>query len=90
MTGGSENVVTKLVGRVFPRMPDFYGLMNDQCDLLVTAMEKFVDYMHSGDSETGKQIAEVLEKQGDQLKRRNLNILNKAGSLDVKATVYSL
>ena len=78
MTGGSENVVTKLVGRVFPRMPDFYGLMNDQCDLLVTAMERFVDYMRTGDSETGTQIAEVLEKQGDQLKRRNLSILNKA------------
>ncbi len=78
MSGSSGTVVTKLVERVFPRMPDFYGLMNDQCDLLVTAMEEFVDYMRTGNSETGKRIASVLEKQGDELKRRNLQILNKA------------
>ena len=78
MSGGSNNVVTKLVDRVFPRMPDFYGLMNDQCDLLVTAMEDFVDYMRTGDPATGKRIASVLEKRGDKLKRRNLRTLNKA------------
>lgn len=78
MSEGSKNVVTKLVDRVFPRMPDFYSLMNDQCDLLVIAMEEFVDYMRTGDSETGTRIAGVLEKQGDDLKRRNLHILNKA------------
>jgi len=78
MSEGSENVVTKLVDRVFPRMPDFYSLMNDQCDLLVIAMEEFVDYMRTGDSETGARIAGVLEKQGDELKRRNLHVLNKA------------
>ena len=78
MTGGSGNVVTKLVDRVFPRMPDFYGLMNDQCDLLVTAMEEFVEYMRTGDPNAGKQIASVLEKHGDELKRRNMQVLNKA------------
>jgi len=78
MNGGSESVVTKLVDRVFPRMPDFYGLMNDQCDLLVTAMGDFVDYMRTGNAETGKRIASVLEKQGDELKRRNLQVLNNA------------
>jgi uncharacterized protein Yka (UPF0111/DUF47 family) len=78
MSEGSESVVTRLVDRVFPRMPDFYGLMNDQCDVLVTTMEDFVDYMHTGDEQTGKRIANVLEKQGDELKRRNLHILNKA------------
>lgn len=75
---GSESVVTKFVARVFPRMPDFYGLMNDQCDLLVTAMAALVDYVRTGDPATGKRIASVLEKQGDELKRRNLQILNKA------------
>lgn len=78
MSESSENVVTKLVDRVFPRMPDFYSLMNDQCDLLVVAMEAFVDYMRTGDPKTGKRIASVLEKEGDELKRRNLHILNKA------------
>ncbi|MEZ5933062.1 MAG: DUF47 family protein [Alphaproteobacteria bacterium] len=78
MNEGSEGVVARLVDRVFPRMPDFYGLMNDQCDLLVAAMQDFVDYMRTGDKATGKRIAGVLEKEGDALKRRNLHILNKA------------
>ncbi len=78
MSEGSESTVTKLVGRVFPRMPDFYGLMNDQCDHLVVAMEEFVDYMRTGKKKTGRNVANNLEKEGDELKRRNLEILNKA------------
>jgi len=78
MSETSENVVAKLVDRVFPRMPDFYGLINDQCDLLMTVMEEFVEYMRTGDAGTAERIANVLEKQGDELKRRNLRVLNKA------------
>jgi len=78
MTTESKSVVTRMVERVLPRMPDFYGLMNDQCDLLVTAMEEFVEYMHSGDPAKGAHIADVLEKQGDVLKRRNMVVLGDA------------
>ena len=78
MSAPSKNVVTKLVDRVFPRMPDLYGLMDDQCDLLVSAMGEFVDYMHTGDPATGAHIADVLEKQGDELKRRNMVVLGSA------------
>ena len=74
----SRGVVTRLVFRVFPRMPDFFGLMNDQCDLLVSTMKALEDYMHTGDVEIGSQIVHVLEKEGDELKRRNLRILNSA------------
>jgi uncharacterized protein Yka (UPF0111/DUF47 family) len=78
MTAAPKSVVTRMVDRVFPRMPDFYGLMNDQCDLLVIAMQEFVDFMHSGDPAKGAHIADVLEKQGDDLKRRNLVVLGNA------------
>jgi uncharacterized protein Yka (UPF0111/DUF47 family) len=74
----AKSVVAKLVDRVFPRMPDFYGMMDDQCDLLVLAMTEFVDYMRSGDPDTGRNIADVLEKQGDELKYRNLHSLSTA------------
>ena len=77
MSGNSDSVVTKLVDRVFPRMPDFYGLMNDQCDALVEAMEAFVEYMGDGDPEKAKNIR-VIEKRGDELKTRNMDILNRA------------
>ena len=78
MSTASKSLVTKLVGRVFPRMPDFYGMMDDQCDLLVLAMTEFVDYMRSGNPDTGRNIANVLEKQGDELKYRNLHSLSTA------------
>lgn len=74
----AENLVGKFVDRVFPRMPNFYGLMNDQCNLLVFAMEKFVEYMRTGDADIGNEIASVMEKEGDKLKRRNLKVLNEA------------
>lgn len=77
MSDNSDSVVTKLVDRVFPRMPDFYGLMNDQCDALVEAMEAFVEYMGDGDPEKAKNIR-VIEKRGDELKTRNMDILNRA------------
>ncbi len=79
MSGGSQsNVVSKMIDQVFPRMPDFYGLINDQCELTVTAMNEFVEFMESGDMEKGDHIALVLEKEGDELKRRNLEILDTA------------
>ena len=77
MSGSSNSVVTKLVDRVFPRMPDFYGLINKQCDLIVKAMDVFVTFMETGDKETGKQVL-ALEKEGDDLKSRHMAILSRA------------
>lgn len=79
MNNESSSVVSRLVDRVFPRMPDFYGLINDQCDLAVEAMSEFVEFMSSGDWDRAKRVRE-LEKQGDELKARNIDVLNKAFS----------
>ena len=79
MSGSTDSVVTRLMDRVFPRMPDFYSLLNDQCDLVVEAMEVFVQFMESGDKALAKQVRS-LEKRGDELKARNTDILNKSFS----------
>lgn len=73
----SNSMVTRLVNRVFPVMPDFYGLMNGQCDILVQAMEAFVEYMEDGSEEKAVRIRQ-LEKEADELKRRNIDALNRA------------
>jgi uncharacterized protein Yka (UPF0111/DUF47 family) len=65
--------------RVFPRMPDFYSLLNDQCNLVVEAMEVFVQFMENGEKSLAKQVR-ALEKRGDELKARNTDILNKSFS----------
>lgn len=79
MSGESNSVVSRLVDRVFPRMPNFYGLINEQCDLAVEAMTEFVAFMSSGNWDKAARVRE-LEKQGDELKARNIDVLNKAFS----------
>jgi uncharacterized protein Yka (UPF0111/DUF47 family) len=66
-----------MVDRVFPRMPDFYGLVNDQCRLVVEAMGVFAEFMATGDEQQGLRVRE-LEKRGDELKARNTEILSRA------------
>jgi uncharacterized protein Yka (UPF0111/DUF47 family) len=79
MSGSTDSVVTRLMDRVFPRMPDFYSLLNEQCDLVVQAMEVFVQFMENGEKSLAKQVR-ALEKRGDELKARNTDILNKSFS----------
>ena len=77
MNKRSESLVTRLTDRVFPRMPDFYGLIDEQCDHVVKSMEVFVEFMETNDVELGKRVRS-LEKEGDALKRRQMEILNHA------------
>lgn len=79
MNGTTDSLFSRLVDRVFPRTPDFYSLLNEQCDLAVEALEIFVQFMESGDKGLARQVR-ALEKRGDELKARNNDILNKAFS----------
>jgi uncharacterized protein Yka (UPF0111/DUF47 family) len=76
----SENsLLARVVDRVLPRTPDFFHLVDDQCDLAVKTMEELVLFMESSNELKGQQVRE-LEKEGDELKRRNLDALNTAFS----------
>lgn len=77
MSGQSNSFVARLVDNVFPRMPDFYGLINEQCDLICSSMNTFVEYMETGDEELGLQVR-AMEKEGDTLKSRQMEILGRA------------
>lgn len=79
MSGKTGSAISRLIDRVFPRMPDFYGLINEQCDLAVETMGEFVSFMESGDPDRALGVRQ-LEKRGDTLKARNIDILNKAFS----------
>jgi uncharacterized protein Yka (UPF0111/DUF47 family) len=73
----SNSAVSRIVDRVFPRMPDFYGLINAQCDLVCEAMDVFVHYMETGDPQFGERVR-AMEKDGDELKARNMEVLSRA------------
>lgn len=77
MSSRTDSVVTTLVNRVFPRMPDFYGLIEGQCELVAKAMDVFVEFMETGDPQTGLRVR-ALEKEGDELKAQHMDILNHA------------
>ena len=77
MSSSSNSVVTRLVDRVFPRMPDFYGLISAQCDQVCRSMDVFVRFMESGDEAIGNEVR-ALEKEGDSLKAKHMEILNHA------------
>ena len=79
MATGGNSLLTRLIDRVLPSAPDFFSLVDDQCDMAVTAMKELVAYMESGKKKLGKHVKRI-EKEGDELKRRNIEILNRAFS----------
>ncbi|MFT5175120.1 MAG: hypothetical protein ACI8W7_003309 [Gammaproteobacteria bacterium] len=79
MTSTSSSRFSRLLGAMFPRMPDFHGLLNDQCDLVVRAMDEFVAFMQTGDEVKAREVRR-LEHEGDKLKVRNIDVLNRSFS----------
>jgi uncharacterized protein Yka (UPF0111/DUF47 family) len=77
MSGSSNSIVTRLVDRVFPIMPDFYGLIGAQAEQVCQSMDVFVKFMETGDMEIGNEVR-AKEKEGDELKARHMEILNHA------------
>ena len=75
----NKNVLIRAAQQMWPSSPNFFELVNEQCDMAVKIMDGLIAYMESTDKDKGRHISK-LEKQGDELKRRNLEILNTAFS----------
>ena len=65
--------------QIWPSSPNFFELVNEQCDMAAKIMDGLVAYVKSTDKDKGKHISE-LEKEGEELKQRNLELLNTAFS----------
>jgi uncharacterized protein Yka (UPF0111/DUF47 family) len=78
MSEGSS-VVTRIVGRVFPRMPNFFAMLDEQCELAVQALDAFVEFMADGDVALAQKVRD-LEHEADKVKDRNMDALSKAFS----------
>ncbi len=70
---------SRLLNAMFPRMPNFYTLLDDQCILVSHAMDVFVQYMETGDKAKAEEVRR-LEHDGDKLKTRNIDALNRSFS----------
>ena len=77
MRGTNDTLISRLAGRIFPPMPDFYGLLNKQCGLVCRSMNLFLEFMETGDAEKGKQLR-LMEKEGDDMKAHQMALLNRS------------
>ena len=75
----SKNVLIRVAQQMWPSSPNFFELVNDQCDMAVEIMDGLIAYMESTDKDKGRHISK-LEMEGEELKRRNLEILKTAFS----------
>ena len=78
----SPSVFRRLFERVFPKMPDFFTLLTEQCQHVAHTAGLLVEFMESGDPATGQQIRQD-EHEADRIKVRNLHTLNEAYSTPI-------
>ncbi|WP_217921005.1 DUF47 domain-containing protein [Miltoncostaea oceani] len=63
--------------RVAPRVPDFHGMLIDQCAVGVDALDALVVFARDGDPEAGARVRE-REKEGDRRRAITLETLARA------------
>ena len=78
----SPSVFRRLFDRVFPKMPDFFTLLTDQCQQVARTAGLLVEFMESGDPATGQMIRRD-EHEADKIKVHNLHTLNEAFSTPI-------
>ncbi|MDN0076720.1 DUF47 family protein [Crenobacter sp. SG2303] len=62
--------------RLSPPTPDFYALLNQQCDLVAEGMAELLAYMRTGENSHADRVIE-LEREGDVLRVENMNLLHQ-------------
>jgi uncharacterized protein Yka (UPF0111/DUF47 family) len=82
MSESSGSLFQRLTNRVFPRMPKFFDMLDEQCDLALETMEVFVAYLRSNDPELAQKVRD-LEHDADKIKDRNIRILNESFSTPI-------
>jgi uncharacterized protein len=78
----SPSIFRRLFDRVFPKMPDFFGLLTEQCSQVAHTAGLLVEYMENNDPATGALIRQD-EHEADRIKIHNLHTLNEAFSTPI-------
>jgi len=78
----SPSIFRRLFNRVFPQMPDFFGMLASQCRQVSHTTGLLVEFMETGDASVGKQIRKD-EHEADRVKVHNLHTLNEAFSTPI-------
>ena len=74
--------LARLLGRFFPKMPDFFGMLTEQCRQVCKTTGLLVEFMETANHDIGKQIRKD-EHEADRVKIHNLHTLNEAFSTPI-------
>jgi len=77
-----RSIVRRVLDRIFPSAPDFYGLLAAQAAQVVHTVSLLVQFMEQPEPTLAKQIKKD-EHAADTLKVRNLHTLNEAFSTPI-------
>lgn len=80
--GQFPSPLARLLGRLFPKTPDFYALLHEQSRQVVHAVGLLVRYMETGDAALGAEI-KADEHAADKVKVHNIHVLNRAFSTPI-------
>ena len=76
------SIFRRLFDRVFPKMPDFFGMLTNQCNHVAHTTGLLVEFMETGNADIGHQIRQD-EHAADRVKIANLHALNEAFSTPI-------
>ncbi len=76
------SIFRRLFERVFPKMPNFFALLTEQCEHVAHTTGLLVEFMEGGEVATGDRIRQD-EHEADRIKIHNLHTLNEAFSTPI-------
>jgi len=82
MSERAKSLLQRIFERVFPKTPNFFKLLTEQCQQVSHSVDDLVEFMKTGNEELGKQIKQD-EHEADLIKIRNIHILNEAFSTPI-------
>ncbi len=82
MNQTSKNMLTMLLDRVFPKVPDFYHMLSEQTIKVAQTVDLLVEYMENGGPEVAAALKEDVHA-ADLIKMHNLHELNDAFSTPI-------
>ena len=82
MSESSASFLSMLLNRVFPKTPNFFKLLTEQCQQVGCSVDDLVEFMKHGDEALGHKLKQD-EHEADVIKMRNIHILNEAFSTPI-------
>ncbi|MCE5181955.1 MAG: DUF47 family protein [Betaproteobacteria bacterium] len=82
MSEPDKSLLQRFLERIFPKTPNFFKLLTEQCELVSHSVDDLVEFMRTGNEELGRKIKQD-EHEADLIKMRNLHALNEAFSTPI-------